>query len=102
MLQSMMFTICICSNVHYPMFMSITIIIILVIPSTTSTPTTTPEPSYICWDGNPLVMNNSSGEITSPDYPGSYPIHAKCQWHIKVTEGNVVMLTFIELELEEG
>ena len=88
--------------VHYAKYMSIIKIIILVIPLTTTTSTTTPEPSYICWDGNPLVMNNSSGEITSPDYPGSYPIHAKCKWHIKVTEGNVVMLTFIELELEEG
>ena len=59
------------------------------------------EPSYICGDGSPLVLDNSSGEITSPEYPDPYPIDAKCQWRVRVPDGNVVKLAFVEFELED-
>ena len=65
-------------------------------------PTTTPEPSYMCGNGTPNVLNAAQGEILSPEYPNRYPIDAKCQWHIHVTDGAVVKLSFAELNLEDG
>ena len=67
-----------------------------------SPPATTPEPSYICGKGTPIVLNAAQGEILSPEYPNHYPIDAKCQWHIHVPDGTVVKLFFVELNLEDG
>ena len=56
-----------------------------------------------CGYNRPLMIANSStGEITSPDYPSTYPNNADCQWHINVNDGFVVQLTFVEFDVQDG
>ena len=43
-----------------------------------------------------------TGEISSPNYPESYPNDADCQWHIIVDDGYVIQLTFPEFDVEDG
>merc|ERR1712223_1102740 len=50
----------------------------------------------------PTIMNNSeNGQVSSPDFPSPYPNDAECVWHIKVSDGMVVKITFIEFEIED-
>ena len=50
----------------------------------------------------PTIMNNSeNGLVSSPDFPSPYPNDAECVWHIKVSDGMIVMITFIEFEIED-
>lgn len=42
-----------------------------------------------------------SGEITSPNYPGSYQSNRDCTWKIVVPAGNHLELTFTEIDIEE-
>ena len=54
-------------------------------------------------DGVPLVIHatiNTTGEITSPNYPLPYPNNADCQWHIYVDDGLIVQFTFVEFDVE--
>ena len=56
-----------------------------------------------CGSSQPMVITNSdSGEILSPNHPGEYPSDADCQWHIEVNAGQLVQLTFIEFDMEDG
>ena len=50
----------------------------------------------------PTIMNNSeNGQVLSPNFPSTYPNDAECVWHIKVSDGMVVKITFIEFEIED-
>jgi CUB domain len=40
------------------------------------------ELSSMCNGENPITISNSSGVITSPDYPASYPGSIDCSWRI--------------------
>ena len=62
-----------------------------------------------CGSNNPLLVNGSiSGELTSPNYPSSYPNNAICQWMISpdgdITSGDagLVEITILEFDLEDG
>ena len=56
-----------------------------------------------CGIFQPMIISESStGEITSPGHPFSYPDDSDCQWQISVDEGFVVELTFIDFNVEEG
>ena len=46
------------------------------------------------------IRNGTSGTITSPGYPGSYPINRTCVWTIRVPAGNNIKLVFSFLDLE--
>ena len=55
-----------------------------------------------CGGSKPLTVANSpTGELTSPSYPSPYPNNADCQWHILVDDGFLVLLTFVEFDIEE-
>ena len=58
--------------------------------------------SETCGEEVPFQITNSlAGEILSPNYPAQYPNNADCGWHIKMDDGFVVELTFLEFDLEE-
>lgn len=46
------------------------------------------------------ILSASSGNISSPNYPGPYPYNIDCSWLIVVTEGSSILLTFHHFELE--
>uniref|UniRef100_A0AAY5KFM8 CUB domain-containing protein n=1 Tax=Esox lucius TaxID=8010 RepID=A0AAY5KFM8_ESOLU len=46
------------------------------------------------------ILSASSGNISSPNFPGLYPYNMKCVWLIVVAEGSSVLLTFHQFELE--
>ncbi|CAB1326781.1 unnamed protein product [Coregonus sp. 'balchen'] len=46
------------------------------------------------------ILSASSGNISSPNYPGLYPYNIQCVWLIVVAEGSSVLLTFRHFELE--
>merc|ERR1712223_1710402 len=51
----------------------------------------------------PTIMNNSeNGQVSSSDFPSPYPNDAECVWHIEVSDGMILKITFIELEIEDG
>ncbi|XP_066431073.1 deleted in malignant brain tumors 1 protein-like [Eleutherodactylus coqui] len=54
-------------------------------------------PNYTCGG----VLNQSSGVLSSPFYPGLYPNNANCVWEIRVSPGRSVDLIFTHLDLEE-
>eukprot|EP00058_Branchiostoma_floridae_P021472 XP_002606962.1 hypothetical protein BRAFLDRAFT_200924 [Branchiostoma floridae] len=49
---------------------------------------------------NPAVLTGSSGNFTSPGYPGNYPNNARCSWLITVNSDKVVVIRFISFNLE--
>ncbi|XP_062336735.1 CUB domain-containing protein 2 [Osmerus eperlanus] len=46
------------------------------------------------------ILSASSGNISSPNFPGLYPYDIECAWLIVVAEGSSVLLTFQHFELE--
>ncbi|KAM4604952.1 CUB domain-containing protein 2 [Polymixia lowei] len=46
------------------------------------------------------ILSASSGNISSPNFPGLYPYNVQCAWLIVVAEGSSVLLTFDHFELE--
>lgn len=46
------------------------------------------------------ILSSSSGNISSPNFPGLYPYNTECIWLIVVSEGSSVLLTFHHFELE--
>uniref|UniRef100_A0A4W4F6Q8 Cubilin n=1 Tax=Electrophorus electricus TaxID=8005 RepID=A0A4W4F6Q8_ELEEL len=48
--------------------------------------------------GDTLI--DPSGSFTSPGHPTSYPHGANCSWHIAVTPGNIIRLSFTSFNLE--
>ncbi|XP_063292956.1 mannan-binding lectin serine protease 2 isoform X2 [Pelobates fuscus] len=49
--------------------------------------------------GSP-VYKASSGEVTSPDYPGVYPKLSNCKYSIQAEEGFSIHLKFLDLNVE--
>ena len=47
------------------------------------------------------VYQRLSGEISSPNYPGSYPKDASCDYFIKMDPGEQIMLKFLDLDLAD-
>nr|XP_055058617.1 CUB domain-containing protein 2 [Misgurnus anguillicaudatus]XP_055058618.1 CUB domain-containing protein 2 [Misgurnus anguillicaudatus] len=46
------------------------------------------------------IISASSGNVSSPNFPGLYPYNTECIWLIVVSEGSSVLLTFHFFELE--
>lgn len=46
-------------------------------------------------------LTSSQGSIVSPNYPQPYPVNADCEWLIRVSEGSVVSVTVVEIDIEE-
>ena len=50
----------------------------------------------------PIFMNNSDyGQILSPGFPNPYPNNADCLWHIEVSKGMVLNITFEKFKIED-
>ncbi|KAG8434787.1 hypothetical protein GDO86_012945 [Hymenochirus boettgeri] len=47
-----------------------------------------------------VVFKGTSGEITSPDYPGVYPKLCRCKYSIQVEEGLYIILKFLDFNVE--
>ncbi|XP_077655255.1 scavenger receptor cysteine-rich domain-containing protein DMBT1-like [Urocitellus parryii] len=47
-------------------------------------------------------LAQSSGNFSSPFYPGNYPNNARCVWDIEVPNNHLVTVTFIYVRLEGG
>ena len=46
------------------------------------------------------VFNATHGSISSPNYPGAYPNHAKCRYKIIVPFGYTLSLNLTQLDIE--
>ena len=53
----------------------------------------------VCTD--PTTLNETSGVITSPFYPGNYPYYQKCRWKITASEGKRVVLVIEDMSIRE-
>ncbi|KAH0623685.1 hypothetical protein JD844_006732 [Phrynosoma platyrhinos] len=60
--------------------------------------TVTPTANYNCGSELPY----SSGSLSSPSYPGSYPNGANCTWTIRTWSGYRIRLTFTTIQTECG
>lgn len=47
------------------------------------------------------TLTTLSGEITSPNYPGTYQSNRDCTWRIIVPQGSHIQLTFQEIDIEQ-
>ena len=47
-----------------------------------------------CGNSQPQVLTNSSGILTSPNYPQTYGYDKYCSWLITTDEDYVIELTF--------
>ena len=47
-----------------------------------------------------LIVNGTSGNITSPNYPFEYDLNALCIYHINVPTGFVVELDFMYVDID--
>ncbi|XP_078352602.1 dorsal-ventral patterning tolloid-like protein 1 [Oculina patagonica] len=58
----------------------------------------------ICTAGNGIVQlnltHNSTGRLSSPDYPLQYPPVSACYWRLKAPDGHQVKLHFTTLNIE--
>ena len=41
------------------------------------------------------------GRFSSPNFPKTYPPHAKCEWLLEAPEGHYIQMKFIRFELEK-
>ena len=46
------------------------------------------------------TYDNSKNEITTPNYPRSYPDNKQCNWNIEVPQGQRIELEFNDFETE--
>lgn len=47
-------------------------------------------------------LNGTSGEITSPKYPDTYPNSAVCEWIINGDKGDTIKLSFVDFHLQDS
>ena len=48
-----------------------------------------------------LTLNETSGVLTSPYYPRSYPSNEKCSWKITANEGERILLVIEDLHIRD-
>ncbi|XP_076803186.1 uncharacterized protein LOC143447129 [Clavelina lepadiformis] len=65
----------------------------------TTPPSTTPHPSSC---GVSTIFTSTSGQLTSPGYPGDYFNRANCSWTISTYPGQILNVTFRVFALENG
>ena len=50
----------------------------------------------------PIYINNADyGQVLSPGFPNPYPNNADCLWHIEVSKGMALNITFKEFKIED-
>ena len=47
-----------------------------------------------------ILSNVTAVEISSPNYPGSYPGSSDCLWHIEAVEGLKLILSFTTFDVD--
>ena len=57
-----------------------------------------------CGNSKPLILDylDYHGNITSPNYPTTYPANVDCLWEIHARDGEAVVLTFHFFQTEIG
>ena len=53
-----------------------------------------------CGESQPLIIDDLSGQLSSPNYPQNYPSNANCSWLINPSTPNLINLTFIDIIIE--
>ncbi|XP_065154514.1 discoidin, CUB and LCCL domain-containing protein 1 [Paramisgurnus dabryanus] len=46
------------------------------------------------------VLSPTSGTLASRNFPGTYPNHTQCEWNLRVPEGQTLLFTFGDFDLE--
>jgi cubilin len=46
------------------------------------------------------TLNATSGTITSPGYPGKYPLKRDCYWYVTTAPGRIITFYFANLQIE--
>lgn len=46
------------------------------------------------------MFNAKYGSIASPLYPKTYPLNMECEWQIKASPGNKLLVTFTMLDID--
>ena len=57
---------------------------------------------YSCDNEYMTEIRDSTGFITSPNYPEPYTNNASCLWHIMTEDNLILHLSFLKFEIEEG
>ncbi|KAK3087707.1 hypothetical protein FSP39_009442 [Pinctada imbricata] len=47
------------------------------------------------------TLTNNNGQLSSPNWPGSYPASASCIWKILAPKGAKIQVNFVSLDLEQ-
>ena len=53
-----------------------------------------------CGESQPLIIDELSGQLSSPNYPQNYPSNANCSWMINPTTSSLINLTFTAMNIE--
>ena len=69
--------------------------------TTTKTTTTTTTTTTVVKNCGEDFHDISSGSISSPNYPQTYPSSSYCVWHIDAKAGKQVDFTFNHMDLED-
>ena len=48
------------------------------------------------------IFVTEAGNITSPNYPGSYPNDAECLWVLRAAPGQRIQLMLSDVDIEEA
>ncbi|XP_072480832.1 scavenger receptor cysteine-rich domain-containing protein DMBT1 [Notamacropus eugenii] len=62
-------------------------------------PTSSPSAKFSCGE---RILSQSSGIISSPNYPGNYPNNVNCVWDIEASNNHRVTIVFQDVQLEGG
>ncbi|CAL8142101.1 unnamed protein product [Orchesella dallaii] len=60
---------------------------------------------HIIWDATSTgcggVLTSPSGSISSPNYPSHYDSGMQCVWKIRINQGSLIQLNFVDIDLQE-
>ncbi|XP_064605711.1 uncharacterized protein LOC135470604 [Liolophura sinensis] len=56
-------------------------------------------PRVVC--ETPVLQTALTGELTSINYPGEYPINGECTWKFDIPEGYLIQLIFHDFDLQD-
>nr|CAB3264299.1 Tolloid protein [Phallusia mammillata] len=45
------------------------------------------------------TLQNTTGNVTSPNYPQAYPSYSNCEWRISVTPGEKIVMDFTHMDI---
>lgn len=51
---------------------------------------------YTCVTGCGGLLQTKGNMFSTPNYPGKYPPNSECTWDIRVKEGYIITLSFLE------